>query len=81
MPGKAACNSFVEHNKRVTAKRFSDTYLGSRNPEQTHQSAMRTLKPTMLAMTTLAILCFIFARTVSVFVVGDPVVGAAAQFM
>ncbi len=57
-------------------------YLGSGNSLQAKHSAMRTLKLTLLAMTTLAALCFAFARPLSAFMVGDPVViDASVQFL
>jgi putative MATE family efflux protein len=57
-------------------------YLGAGNPEQAERSAMRTLKLTLIAMTALGAICFIFARELSGFMVDDPdVIAASVPFM
>lgn len=57
-------------------------YLGAGMPEEAQRSAMRTLKLTLIAMTSLGALFFIFARELSGFMINDPdVIAASVQFM
>ena len=57
-------------------------YLGAGIPEEAKRSAMRTLKLTLIAMTSLGALFFIFARELSGFMVKDPeVIAMSVQFM
>lgn len=57
-------------------------YLGAGNSEQAHGSAKRTLTLALSTMSALAILCFLFARELSQFMINDPeVIVISEQFM